>query len=782
MAGEDGSDAIVVVLVDEQHTKDVVRLSSERGEQPVELLDALDRCDDQVEGGQIETRHEPYASAVTGTRTPLVSILLAVHDGARYVGAAVESILRQTVTDLELIVVDDASNDETPVRIDAIADERMRALRNDDQLGLAASLNRGLDAARGRYVARLDDDDVSVPNRLERQLERMRSAPKLAIVGSAVADLDQRGNVGYVHRQPRGTRAVRWHSLFSSPFFHPTVLFERDLVERERLRYDEAFIESEDYELWTRLLVFAEGGNVDEPLVLKRVHAGQASLRRRGVQASFQQLVALREIARVAPEVDAKLAWSVGSGRGVARESAGRAVDEYVSLLRRFEATHGVDREVRELAARAIARAVPRAERTSRLRIARRAAELRPTMPAHVLARRSRAALDARRLRRRVASVVRTEDALRVTVVSPEPTPYRAPLFDRIAARADIELTVLYAARTVAARTWSVHVRHRARFLRGVPIPGLRRVLRHEYPLTPGVVRALHASRPDVVVVSGWSTFAAQAAIAWARRRDIPVVLLVESHDLGPRARWRRAVKEAVVPRLVRRAAAFLAVGSAARDSLVRHGADPQSVRIFANTIDITGWEGRVSEARRNRSDEDVLVISVARLAPEKGLDTLIRAVAEAGVARLRLVVAGAGPERSALESLAARLGVRADFRGAVPRDALVDLYVEADIFALLSRHEPWGVVVNEAAATGLPLVLSDRVGAAHDLLRDGENGFVVRADDAAAAATALQRLADDPFLRQRMGERSRQLVRTWDYGPSVEGFVESVREATRSR
>ena len=89
------------------------------------------------------------------------------------------------------------------------------------------------------------------------------------------------------------------------------------------------------------------------------------------------------------------------------------------------------------------------------------------------------------------------------------------------------------------------------------------------------------------------------------------------------------------------------------------------------------------------------------------------------------------------------------------------------------------GVVVNEAAASGLPLVLSDRVGAAHDLLRDGENGFLVPADDPDSAADAFRRLAGDENLRRRMGDRSRELVRRWGYEPSVEAFVAAVREAT---
>ena len=276
---------------------------------------------------------------------PLVSVLLAVHDDEKFVGEAIDSILGQTVSDLELIVVDDASTDETPLRLDAFDDSRLVLLRNDEQLGLAASLNAGLARAQGRYVARLDSDDVSYPNRLELQLARMGG---VAILGTAVVDLDIEGRPGTLHRNPLGRRAVRWHSLFSSPFFHPTVLVDREVLEARGLRYDPDFQESEDYDLWTRLLAHADGANLAQPLVAKRVHAGQASHRRGDVQESFQQQIALREIAKLAPHVDAERAWRVGARkRGGSRR-------EFLRLLAAFERSHGRDREVRGLAARAI--------------------------------------------------------------------------------------------------------------------------------------------------------------------------------------------------------------------------------------------------------------------------------------------------------------------------------------------------------------------------------------------------------------------------------------------
>jgi glycosyltransferase involved in cell wall biosynthesis len=329
----------------------------------------------------------------------------------------------------------------------------------------------------------------------------------------------------------------------------------------------------------------------------------------------------------------------------------------------------------------------------------------------------------------------------RVTVVSPEPTPYRAPLFDRIAQRVD--LTVVYAAQTVAGREWTVPLHHHAVFPHGVRVPGIRKLVRHDYPVTPGIARALRESRPDIVVVSGWSTFASQAAVAWCRAHRIPYVLHVESHDLDSRPRWRRVVKDTVATPVIRGAASVLAVGSAARASVLARGA--KEVRIFANTIDVERWIERAGSLSRSPHD-GIVVLSVGRDVPEKGFDVLTAACREVDM-RLELVTGG------------------------LTEDELARRYAEADVFALLSRHEPWGVVVNEAAASGLPLVLSDRVGAAHDLLRDGENGYVVPAEDVGAAAAALRKLTD-PAMRARMGGRSRELVRAWDYDASVEAFL----------
>lgn len=720
-------------------------------------------------------------------RSPSVTVLVAAHDAAATLPLTVRSVLAQTHADLELVVVDDCSQDGTPELLAATDDPRLVLVRNDANLGLAASLNRGLDLARGRWVARLDADDVALPDRLERQLALTRARPGLALLGTAVLEIDAAGAPGARHAPPVGAAAVRWHALFSAPFFHPTVLLDREVLDRHGLRYDERLGESEDFDLWARLLAVADGDNTADVLTLRRVHPGQATRRRGGLQRSIQREIALREIASVAPELAperAELAWRVGAGLEVAAGDAGAARGAFGELVDAVTAARPADAAVVRRAA---------ARRLSRLggEGVRDALRLDPALPLRV----GWATLDRRRAARadraRAATWLRAlerERPVRVTVVSPEPTPYRSPLLDRVASRPEVELTVVYAAATVASRGWGeVEPQHRAVVLRGLRVPGVRRLLRHDYPVTPGITGALRDARPDVVVATGWSTFASQAALAWCRLRRVPYVLLVSSHDDDPRPGWRRAVKDAVVPRLVRGSAGALVLGSRSRASLVARGADPATVHVFANTIDVEGWSARIERLTPDRAalrealgatDGDVVVLSVARLAPEKGLDTLVAAAAEAAVPELLVVVAGAGPERARLEELAAGRGVRLRLLGDVPWGDLPAAYAAADVFALLSTSEPWGVVVNEAAASGLPLVLSDRVGAAPDLLVDGENGMLVPAGDVAGAAAALRRLAGDPALRLGLGRRSRELIGAFGYGPSVEAFVTAVRDA----
>ena len=357
-------------------------------------------------------------------------------------------------------------------------------------------------------------------------------------------------------------------------------------------------------------------------------------------------------------------------------------------------------------------------------------------------------------------------------------------MLDLLAAREEIDLTAIYAGGSVQRREWELESSHRSVVLEGRRVPGAHRVLRHDYPVTPGVFGALRDAQPGVVVVSGWSTFASQAAIAWCRLRRVPYVLLVESNDRDERPGWRRAVKGTVVPAVVRGAAHVLVVGTLARESMLARGADPGRIDVFADTIDVAAF-GERADALAPRRDE-LRGGGGSRAGRRRGP---LRRPALAGEGARHARPGGRGRGRSVGSSSCSRAAGRSGSgwrRSPATRASgsccsrtrpgigSPSCYAVADVFALLSTHEPWGVVVNEAAACGLPLVLSDRVGAAHDLLEDGRNGVLVPAGDAAAAGDALARARRGRGRRRAMGAASRQLVRGWGYEPSIETLLGS--------
>lgn len=380
---------------------------------------------------------------------------------------------------------------------------------------------------------------------------------------------------------------------------------------------------------------------------------------------------------------------------------------------------------------------------------------------------------------------------IRVVFVLQEPTPYRTPHLAVLRSRPELDVTVVYAAPTVQRRSWTVD--DDAIYLEGPRLP-LARVLHHDYPVTPSVWPLLGRLRPDAVVVGGWSTSATQLAVIWCRTHGIPYLLMSDNHLLERRPAWVRALKRVVLPRVVPQAAGWLVPGSRARDHIVHYGADPARVVDFPLTVDVPAMLERaaVLEERRTAirsrlgiAHDAVAVLGVGRLIEFKAPEILVRAVARAGARsarRLHLLIAGDGPLDEAVRAEAEELGVAATFAGFVEGDDLLELYAAADVFALLSRRELWGVVVNEAMCFGLPLVLSSAVGAAADLLVEERNGLLVPPDDVEAAAAALAKLAASEPRRAAMGAASRELIAPWGYARGGDELVALLQEVTAER
>ena len=200
-----------------------------------------------------------------------VTVLLAVHNGAATLAASVASILRQTHRELELLVIDDGSTDETGAVLRQVADPRLRVLKNERNLGLTRSLNRGLEEARGEWIARLDADDLCDSRRLEKQRAFLAAHPDVALLGSSAWRMNDAGRVTGANDLPVSHEAIRWAAVWDSPFLHPAVIFRRSVV-RDLGGYDERYAIAQDYDLWTRLAARHRVANLPERLVFMREH------------------------------------------------------------------------------------------------------------------------------------------------------------------------------------------------------------------------------------------------------------------------------------------------------------------------------------------------------------------------------------------------------------------------------------------------------------------------------------------------------------------------------
>jgi len=213
---------------------------------------------------------------------PLVTVAMAVRNGAQFLAESVESILGQTLRDLEVIIIDDHSTDETPEILAGYEkdDPRLRILRGAPQ-GLVYARNLGCRAARGRYLAIMDADDVSLPDRLESQVATLESRPRLGALGGAMEHIDSAGRPIGVKRYPTGNAALQKALLEGCCIPQPAVVLRREAYE-DADGYRQAFPPAEDYDLWLRIAESWEIANLPDVVVRYRVYAEQTSSRKAG--------------------------------------------------------------------------------------------------------------------------------------------------------------------------------------------------------------------------------------------------------------------------------------------------------------------------------------------------------------------------------------------------------------------------------------------------------------------------------------------------------------------
>jgi glycosyltransferase involved in cell wall biosynthesis len=355
--------------------------------------------------------------------------------------------------------------------------------------------------------------------------------------------------------------------------------------------------------------------------------------------------------------------------------------------------------------------------------------------------------------------------------------PYREPLFTSLAARGRVDPLVIYL--SGAQPGWDQRPEWFAG-RGGYPSEVLSawqraRPGRSPLMLARGLGRALGRAAPECVVSWEYGP-ATWRALAWCRRRRLPLVIFSEltpwsDPELSP---LQRRIHRLIAPR----AAAFVVASSLGVARLERLGVDPGRVEVGLQSADL---EPLLALPRGDRpAGGPVRVLTVGRLVPDKNLVALLAAFADAGFAagEAELVVCGSGPLEDELRALAGRLGVPARFGGyAAPAD-LPEAYAEADVLALVSTYEPFGVTMREGAAAGLPLLCSRRAGAAGDVAVEGDNALLVDPTRREEITAALRRLVRDRELRERLAAGSRAVTARHPAEADVEAWERAVLKA----
>lgn len=208
--------------------------------------------------------------------SPKITVLLPVYNCELYIKTAVESILNQTFTNFELLIIDDASTDATVSILKKFDDPRIQLIEKPLNSGYTNSLNYGLKIAKGQYIARMDADDISYPERFARQIDYLDNHPDVVVCGTTYKIVDNDKKIIL----PQDHEAIKIGLLWGNCVSHPSVMIRKKIVDDFSIRYDTSKEPAEDYDMWVRLLSIGKLHNLKEILLEYRVYGNQVSRKR----------------------------------------------------------------------------------------------------------------------------------------------------------------------------------------------------------------------------------------------------------------------------------------------------------------------------------------------------------------------------------------------------------------------------------------------------------------------------------------------------------------------
>lgn len=378
----------------------------------------------------------------------------------------------------------------------------------------------------------------------------------------------------------------------------------------------------------------------------------------------------------------------------------------------------------------------------------------------------------------------------RIVLVTEIISPYRIPLFNALARQPGIDLHVMFLAETdPSLRQWQIY-KNEIRFSYEVLPSWRRRIGRYNLLINPGMTHALNTAAPEVIVCGGYSYLASWQSLLWSHGHQVPIVLWSESNEQD--LRRGTLIVEFLKKEFLSRCTAFLVPGQSARAYLRALGVANENIFTAPNAVANDLFRAAAERARTHAQElrkelalPQRYFLFVGRLVPEKGVFDLLEAYAKLE-SRLRdqtgLVFVGDGPCRHALEEQAAKISPAViRFTGFIQRDDLARYYALAEALILPTHTDAWGLVVNEAMACSLPIVVSKVAGCAADLVKPDWNGLFVPPRNSLSLTVALASLASQPQRCKAMGSSSGQHIAQYTpevWGRSVVGAIRAVESA----
>jgi len=373
----------------------------------------------------------------------------------------------------------------------------------------------------------------------------------------------------------------------------------------------------------------------------------------------------------------------------------------------------------------------------------------------------------------------------RLVILTEIIAPYRIPVFNALAARGDVQLYVIFLSENdPSLRQWHVY-KGEMRFSYEVLPAWRRRIGKYNVLMNWGVGAALGRAQPHAILCGGYGYQASWQAALWAKRHGVPLLLWSESTALDIRRAHR--LVEWVKRKFCERCQAFVAAGKASRNYLVDLGAPENSIFIAPDAVDVRFFAAAAEKARQQESEVRArhnlpsrYFLYAGRLVVEKGVFELLDAYAKLDEplrSEIGLVFVGDGVARPKLQRRAATIlqGV-VKFCGWMHREQIPEVYALAEALVFPTYTDTWGLVVNEAMACSLPVIVSEVAGCVPDLLQDGWNGFTVRPRDVEGLTRSMKMLCDDPESVRRMSSRSFQRIQEFTPEICAAGMVQALQ------